>query len=997
MKLHFESDLQYQHDAIEAVCDLFQGQQAAHTTFTVTVPRADPTDLFGSTGTERDIGHGNRLNLLPDELLKNLKAVQLRHGLKPSDDLPQGDYAFTVEMETGTGKTYVYLRTIFELNKRYGFSKFVIVVPSVAIKEGVAKSIEMMTDHFRALYDGVPFTSFVYDSAKLGQVRTFATSSHIQIMVVTVQAIAAKKVVVMYKDREALSGDRPIDLIRGTQPVVIVDEPQSVDGGIDGQGRQAIKDMSPLCELRYSATHADKHNMVYRLDAVDAYQQKLVKQIEVASLEVTAGHNKAFVRVVSVKQTKSTVTAVLELDVKTASGGVTRANKTVSDGDDLEQVTGRPVYAGMRVGQIRGGRGKELVEIKLPGQEVFLKPGEAVNDVDRDAMVRLMIRRTIKAHLDKELRLRPRGIKVLSLFFLDEVKSYRVYDDDGNPQKGPYAVMFEEEYEALAKHPDYQTLFESIDTSFPTADVHDGYFSIDKKGAWQDTSESNEGSRESATRAYQLIMRDKEKLLSFETPLKFIFSHSALREGWDNPNVFQICVLREMGTERNRRQSIGRGLRLCVNQDGDRVRGFEVNTLTVVATESYQDFADKLQKEIEDETGITFGVVAKELFANIPEPAANGGQQPMGFVKSGELWDHLKQRGYIDQKGKVTDLLRIGLKDNKIDLPQSCAGQAAAIMDRLKKVAGKLEIKNADERQAVKVRKEVLLGPDFQALWDRIKFKTTYRVRFDCDDLVRKAGREIAQGPPVARTHVRVRTAGIDITAGGVLATERGSSAPMRVEETDIPLPDILTVLEERTHLTRRTIHRIITESGRLLDFRANPQQFIELVGTVIEKVKQALVVDGIKYQKIGDEEFYAQSLFEEKELSGYLHNLLDVKRGLHEQVVYDSDTERQFAAQLDGNEAVKVFAKLPGWFVVPTPLGNYNPDWAVLVSRDGEERLYFVVETKPSLFGTDLRGNETMKIECATAHFEALAEGQNAPAKYVVATDYDQFVSRLS
>ncbi|MBY0235572.1 MAG: restriction endonuclease subunit R, partial [Burkholderiaceae bacterium] len=473
----------------------------------------------------------------------------------------------------------VYLRTIFELNKRYGFTKFVIVVPSVAIKEGVYKSLQITEDHFKALYAGVPVDFFLYDSAKLGQVRNFATSSAIQVMVVTVGAINKKDVNNLYKDSEKTGGEKPIDLIRATRPIVIVDEPQSVDGGLSGAGKTALDAMSPLCTLRYSATHADKHHMVFRLDAVDAYERKLVKQIEVAAATVEDAFNRPYVRLLGVTNKRGRISAQLELHVQEATGPKLR-EESVSDGDDLAQVTKRAIYADFRVGEINTAKGSEFVELRYPGGEVALAIGQAHGGVDELAVQREMIRRTIREHLEKEKLLRPKGIKVLSLFFIESVERYRKFDAQGQAVKGDYARIFEEEYRRAAKLPSFQSLFAEVDLSTAAEDVHNGYFSIDKKGGWTETADNNAAGRENAERAYNLIMKEKERLLDFATPLKFIFSHSALKEGWDNPNVFQICALREMGSERERRQTIGRGLRLCVNQSGERVRGFDVNRLT---------------------------------------------------------------------------------------------------------------------------------------------------------------------------------------------------------------------------------------------------------------------------------------------------------------------------------------------------------------------------------------------------------------------------------
>ena len=986
MKLHFEPDLDFQLQAIEAVCDLFRGQEICRDEFTVTPQPADRQGHLADVLNE--FGIGNRLVLTDHEIHENLNAVQLRNGLPPSTSLDSGD--FTVEMETGTGKTYVYLRTILELHKRYGFTKFIIVVPSVAIKEGVYKSLQITEDHFRALYTGTPFEYFLYDSTKLGQVRNFATSPHIQIMVVTVGAINKKDVNNLYKDSEKTGGEKPIKLIKATRPILVVDEPQSVDGGLTGRGKQAgrgkdaLEAMDPLCTLRYSATHANKHHMVYRLDAVDAYERKLVKQIEVASATVEDAHNKPYVRLVSTSNRRGVVSAKVELDVERA-GRVRRVEKGVYDGDDLERTSGRDVYRDCRIGEIHVGRGSEFVELQTPGGEHYLRPGEAWGDVDVLAVQRQMIRRTIREHLDKEKRLRPQGIKVLSLFFIDAVERYRRYDDAGHPVKGDYARIFEDEYRRFANHPDYRALFDHADLDASVGQVHDGYFSIDRKGVWTDTEENNQSNRDNAERAYNLIMKEKERLLSLDMPLKFIFSHSALREGWDNPNVFQICTLRDIRGERERRQTIGRGLRLCVNQEGERLRGFDVNTLTVVATESYEAFAEHLQQEIGDETGIRFGVVETRQFAAIPVVSRDGQAAALGFEASKVLWEHLKSTGHIDPKGRIQESLRRALEDDTLSVPEEFAEQREAIVKELRKLAGRLVIRNADERRTIRPRKAVLHSPEFKALWERIKHKTTYRVEFDNEELNAQCVRALREAPEISRTRLQWRKADIAIGKSGVDATETTGAATVALDEADVDLPDLLTELQDRTQLTRRSIQRILCESGRLDDFKRNPQQFIELAAQAVNSCKQQAIVDGIKYQRLGDAAYYAQTLFEDEELTGYLKNLLDTAKSVYEQVVYDSGAEAAFADQLEKNDAVKVHAKLPGWFTVPTPLGSYNPDWAVLIDSEDGERLYFVVETKGSLLAADLRGVERAKITCGKAHFEALSVSE-PPAQYRVA-----------
>jgi len=1029
MKLHFESDLPYQAAAIEAVCDLFRGQEVCRSEFTVTmralstrplVPEVESGELFPGTVPQQMTlegvqetdqgGIGNRLTLLDDEIADNLGSIQVRNGLPPSGKLSAD---FTVEMETGTGKTYVYLRTVFELSRRYGFTKFVVVVPSVAIKEGVNKTLEITREHFEALYPSAKgYGFFQYDSAKLGQVRNYATSPNIQIMVITVGAInkfgdeseaaaeesdeakrREKSKNVMYRASENTGGEKPIDLVRATKPIIIVDEPQSVDGGIDGRGKKALDRMDPLCTLRYSATHAEKHNMVYRLDAVDAYEQKLVKQIEVAAATVQGANNKAYVKLLSVSSKRGVISAVVEVDRENSSGVVRRDPITVQDGFDLKQETGRTLYADVHIGEIRTAKGDQFMELKVPGSEVFLRPGDAWGDVDATAIQREMIRRTIKEHLDKEKRLRPLGVKVLSLFFIDAVDKYRQYDAEGNPVKGEYAVIFEDEYKRWARHPDYLSLFGEVDLNAAADEVHNGYFSIDKKkvaGKSVEVYKDTSGETKADDDTYNLIMRDKEKLLGFESPLKFIFSHSALKEGWDNPNVFQICNFSTRETERWRRQTIGRGLRLCVNQNGERLRGFEVNTLTVIATESYQQFAENLQKDIERDTGIQFGVVQDHEFAAITVKQENGELTPLGFDQSKTLWSHLKAQGYINDKGKVQDTLKVALKDGTLVLPAEYEVQRAQIAAVLRKLSGKLEIKNSDDRRTVPVRKSVLVSPEFKALWDRIKHKTTYRVQFDNEKLITGCIAALRNAPPITKSRLQWRKAGLAIGKAGVEATEKAGADTVTLNETDIELPDVLTELQDRTQLTRRTIARILTESGRLNDFKRNPQQFIELASDAVNRCKRFALVDGIKYQRLGDEQYYAQELFETEELTGYLKNMLmDTEKSVYQHVVYDSEVERDFADQLEKNNAIKVYAKLPGWFKVPTPLGTYNPDWAVLVERDGHERIYFVVETKSTLFTEDLRDREGGKIECGRAHFTALRVGEH-PVIYEKFKDVD-------
>jgi type III restriction enzyme len=977
MKLHFNADLDYQRDAIASVVDLFEGQETCQTNFTVAKFEIDAqTELYQS-----DLGIGNRLKLLDEDILKNLNNIQLRNGLSVTTEL--SDMNFTIEMETGTGKTYVYLRTIFELNRKYGFTKFIIVVPSIAIKEGVYKSLQITKEHFKGLYNNVRYDYFVYDSQKLGDLRNFATSDCVQIMVINIDAFRRSftdperedKANVIHRPHEKMTdGTRPIELLQATNPIVIIDEPQSVD--TTDKSREAIASLNPLCTLRYSATHKKRYNQVFRLDAVDAYERKLVKQIEVAGIDVEGSHNRGYIKLIKVDNRRSPITAQVEIDVKGNDGGVQRKKKKVRQGSDLFEVSGgRDVYDGYIIEDIYCEQGSEYISFTSKSDIVRL--GEAIGEVNQDDYKRLQIRKTIEEHLDKELRLSSHGIKVLSLFFIDRVANYRDYDEDGNPRPGKYAVWFEEEYRELIRKQKYADLFKSVDRETAAQGVHNGYFAVDKKkdatGAERLKDSRGDGDTAADESAYQLIMRDKEKLLSFDSKLKFIFSHSALKEGWDNPNVFQICTLNETSSEIKRRQEIGRGLRIAVNQDGERVHGFDVNTLTVMANESYEDFARKLQREIEEDTGIRFGIVEKHLFAGIPVETGDHIPKHLGVEASEELWQHLKECGYIDAKGKIQDKLRSDIKTRELQLPESFKQHTEAIRSALTKVAGSLNIKNAAERARVRLNKAVYLGTEFKELWDRIKSRTTFRVDFDPDKLIHACAEEIKNSLVVGRARFVFRRSQAEINRGGVMMGDALEQS-YTYEATDFALPDIVSFLQNETNLTRRSIVDILQRSGKFDHFKRNPQKFIEQTVGIIQHQMRLFIVDGIRYQKIGDEDYYAQELFETEELYGYLSkNMLESQKSVFSHIVYDSEVEAEFARSFELSQDVKVYAKLPSWFKIETPLGSYNPDWAVLVERDGKSRLFFVVESKGGLFTDALRPVEQAKIACGKAHFKAL------------------------
>ncbi len=984
MKLKFDPGLDYQNEAVSSVVDIFQGQEACRSTFTV----SPLSPVKGSTSflpgmVQNGLGVGNQLQLERREILRNLCSVQLRKGLQPSESLDSLD--FCVEMETGTGKTYVYLRTIFELHRNYGFTKFIIVVPSVAIKEGVYKSLQMTAEHFRGLYDNVQFEYFVYDSQKLGQVRNFAANDYIQIMVINIDAFRKSftqpeqesKANIIHRPHDRMSGNKPIEFVQATSPVVIIDEPQSVDR--TAKSKEAVASLNPMCTLRYSATHVDRYNMVYRLDAVDAYQRKLVKQIEVNGTEVKDSFNVPYIKLLEVDNRKSPIKAKIELDVRQKNGSVKRQARTVRSGHDLMEISGgRDIYEGYIIEEIYCEPGREYISFTSKPEIIFLH--QAIGVMENDEYKRLQIRKTIEEHLDKELSLRPLGIKVLSLFFLDKVANYRWYDQEGRPRQGKFARIFEEEYVRAMRKPKYASLLEQETPEAQARMVHNGYFAVDKKkdssGNQRFKDSKGEARTQADENAYQLIMKDKEQLLSFQSSLQFIFSHSALKEGWDNPNVFQVCTLNETASMLKKRQEIGRGLRIAVNQDGERVHGFEVNTLTVMANESYENFARQLQDEIEQDEGMRFGVVHKHSFSGAACQDDLDRIEPLGTQGSERLWKHFQKRGYIDSQGRIQDALRLDLKKGALDLPRDMQTYSPQIINILTRLAGELNVKNARDKQGVRLNKAVYLSPEFKELWDRIKHKTTYRVEFDTGQLISTCAREIRENLTVGKPRLVSTKARLDVDRGGVRA-ETFSESSAVFEARDYTLPDIITYLQNQTNLTRRTLVEILTASQRLDDFCKNPQKFIEQVSDIITRTMRMFLVDGIKYQKIGSDHYYAQELFQETELFGYLsRNMLQSAKSVYDHVVYDSSVERDFARSFELAEEIKVYAKLPQWFVIETPLGRYNPDWAVLVEVEGQKRLYFVVETKGSLAGQDMRPGEQARIKCGREHFKALGQG---------------------
>lgn len=979
MKIQFDPNQQFQLDAVAAVADLFDGQPQGAPEYAV-IDQGSLGGLYAGQ-VQTELGMGNRLLLDEEKVRQNVRKLQQQNDIEVLDvdapleawelfDVPANQVRrcphFSVEMETGTGKTYVYLRSIFELSRRYGFQKFIIVVPSVAIREGVLKNIEITADHFRALYNNLPFEHFVYDAKTAERLRPFATNNTLQIMVINIDAFrknftgteAEQKSNVIYKESDRLSGHQPIEFVQAARPVVIIDEPQSVDS--TDKAQEAIKALNPLCTLRYSATHRNPYNLIYRLDPVRAFQLKLVKQIVVASAATEDAVNGAFMRVEQIDY-KNGIKAKLRLHVQTANGPNERT-VTVKQGADLFALSNeRACYrSGFEVAEINAEPGSEFIRFS---NGRILRQGEETGGLQTDVW-RAQIRHTIQRHLEKELQVQGRGIKVLSLFFIDRVANYRDYDEAGHPVPGKLARAFEEELAVLAQNERYRELPWLRE---PVGKLHDGYFAQDKKGALKDTR----GDTQADDEVYNLIMKEKERLLSIDEPLRFIFSHSALREGWDNPNVFQICTLNETKSAVKKRQEIGRGLRLPVDQNGRRVFDDSVNKLYVMANESYEEFARALQTEYEEDCGVTFGKVSITALAKLTQ-VVDGQEQPIGSVAAETIRDALVAQNMLDTEGRIQPDFDPKRKGFQLELPEAQCDLVPAVIDLLSGYQIERHIRRDHDDGPNRLKKQVALSPEFQELWERIKPKTTYRVEFDTDTLVQLAVHGVKRMERIEKPHVRVTSGRLNVEKGGVTTSVAG------VAEEQLgyngPVPDILAYLQNETELTRSTLVRILKESGRLGEFFDNPQRFMDAVAAVIQYERHRLLVDGIKYERIDNTATKAEwemVRFKNEELINYL-TALPVSKSVYEYVVYDSDVERAFAQKLDEREDIKLFVKLPDWFKIDTPVGQYNPDWAIL-RDDGQAKLYLVRETKGTRQFLKLRTIEADKVRCGRRHFEAL------------------------
>ena len=1026
MKLQFKHQ-KFQADAAKAVVDVFAGQPYLTPTYMMDrgygqQTLTDDTDFTGWRN-ERIVPE------LSDKLiLEHLQKVQRTNQIKPSDKL-EGRYNLTIEMETGVGKTYTYIKTMYELNKHYGWSKFIVVVPSIAIREGVYKSFQVTQEHFAEEY-GKKIRFFIYNSAQLTEIDRFASDSSINVMIINVQAFnksvdaneklesgkrADKNAAIIFRKLDNFRSRRPIDIIAKTNPILIIDEPQSVEGPA---AKKNLKLFSPLLTLRYSATHkADSiYNMVYRLDAMEAYNKRLVKKIAVKGItESGSTATEGFVYLESINLSKADPTATIQFDCKGASG-IRKKTATVGIGYNLYDNSGNldEYKVGFVVKSIDGR--DNSVEF-LNGIKIFA--GDVIGKVSEDQLRRIQIRETILSHLERERQLFHKGIKVLSLFFIDEVAKYKQYDEAGHPFNGIYADMFEEEYNDILSSmqreigdEDYIRYLDAISAH----DTHAGYFSVDKKGKMTDSklSDKKEGTSDDID-AYDLIMKNKELLLDRDpkkSPVRFIFSHSALREGWDNPNVFQICTLKQSSSEVRKRQEVGRGLRLCVNQDGERmdanVLGNDVqsiNVLTVIASESYDSFAKGLQTELADAVAGRPVAVTADLFKGKVIVDARGNEQVVDGDTAQAIFEDLISNGYV-KRGTLTDKYYADKANGVIQVAEEVADSRDSVINILDSVydSRAMQPENArDKNVELQVDPDKLAMPEFKDLWKRISPKSVYVVDFDTDELVNKAIASINRNLHVPKIFFKVETGAMDeikskdsLLDGSAFSKSKSSTydSSKQIRVGSSVKYDLIGKLVGETGLTRKAVVAILTgiEKSVFEQFKFNPEEFIIKAAALINDEKATAIIQHITYNVL--DEHYDTDIFTEPTIKGKLGtNAMKAQRHLYDHIVYDSTNERDFATDLDTNTDVAVYVKLPDSFYIATPVGHYNPDWAIAFYEGTVKHIYFVAETKGSMSSMQLRLIEESKIHCAREHFKAISNGN---VVYDVVDSYQALMDKV-
>ena len=1012
MKLQFKHQ-KFQADAAKAVVDVFAGQPYLTPTYMIDKGAGS----YQQTLELEDFTGWSNQKIVPELndkiILENIQKTQRDNQIKPSDKL-EGRYNLTIEMETGVGKTYTYIKTMFELNKHYGWSKFIIVVPSIAIREGVHKSFLMTQEHFAEEY-GKKVRFFIYNSAQLTQIDQFASDSSINVMIINSQAFNAKGKDArrIHMELDEFRSRKPIDIIAKTNPIVIIDEPQSVEGK---QTKENLKQFNPLMTLRYSATHKSDsiYNMIYRLDAMEAYNKRLVKKIAVKGITESASTaTESYVYLESINLSKSAPTATIQFDCKGASG-IRKITKTVAEGYNLYDNSGQleEYKQGFIISKIDGR--DDSVEF-LNGIKIYA--GDVIGKVSEDQLRRIQIRETIISHIQRERELFSKGIKVLSLFFIDEVAKYRQYDAASEEINGTYADIFEEEYEDIIKNlqldtndSDYLKYLDLITAK----STHEGYFSIDKKGKMIDSKVSAKETTTDDVDAYDLIMKNKELLLDRDpnkSPVRFIFSHSALREGWDNPNVFQICTLKQSTSETRKRQEVGRGLRLCVNQNGERMDSnvlgndvHNVNVLTVIASESYDSFAKGLQSELAQAISDRPRAVTPELFTGKVIVDSSGNSDVITDDTAREIYVCLRTEGYIDKQGSLTDKYyadkangNIKLADEVVDFAQSVIAIIDSVYDSKAMMPEDARKNNVE----LSVDEDKLAMPEFKKLWNKINSKSVYVVDFDTDELVKKAIESLDKNLQVSKIYFRVETGAMEqirskeeLMSGESFVKEEAQNYNHAIALNSSIKYDLIGKLVDETGLTRKAIIQILRgiKQATFEQFKSNPEEFIIKAASLINDEKATAIIQHITYNAL--DEKYDTAVFTDPTIKGQLDkNAVKTKKHLYDHIVYDSTNEKNFAMELDTSKDVAVYVKLPSGFYISTPVGKYNPDWAIAFYEGDIKHIYFVAETKGSMNSMQLRQVEESKIHCAKEHFKAIS---NDSVVYDVVDSYKSLLDKV-
>ena len=1005
MKLQFKHQ-KFQADAAKAVVDVFAGQPASSVSRYLIdrgLEKMDQIDVEGMVFT----GWRNEpvIPALSDALiLEHIQKIQRANQIKPSTKLEGRDdgYNLTIEMETGVGKTYTYIKTMYELNRAYGWSKFIVVVPSVAIREGVYKSFEMTQDHFAEEY-GKKIRFFIYNSKQLTEIDRFASDSAINVMIINSQAFNAKgkdaRRITMKLDE--FRSRRPIDILAKTNPILIIDEPQSVEGK---QTKENLKQFRPMLTLRYSATHRSDsiYNMVYRLDAMEAYNKHLVKKISVKGIiETGTTATNSYGYLESVNLSKHDPTATIQFEIQSPSGAIKRKSKVMKERDNLfDHSNHLAEYKDRWVIEHIDGRDNSVRFLN----GITIYAGDVVGNVDEDQLRRIQIRETILSHIQRERELYRKGIKVLSLFFIDEVANYREYDAAGQPVNGKYARMFEEEYADIVGNLqlaiDEEDYIQYLD-SIPASKTHAGYFSVDGKGKMINSKVGRKETTSDDVSAYELIMKNKELLLDRDpkrSPVRFIFSHSALREGWDNPNVFQICTLKQSNSEVRKRQEVGRGLRLCVNRDGERMdenvlgnEVHEINVLTVIASESYDSFTRGLQTELSEAVADRPRAVLPELFAGKKITDTNGNTEVISEDIAREIWMDLRVNGYIDRSNALTEKYHADKDEGKVQVLDEVKDYAASILQILDSVFDPNALKPEDARKnniELHINEDNFSKPQFQALWAKINAKSAYTVSFDPAELISKSIAALNDKLRVNKIFFNVESGSMssidadDLRAGESFVKEKATSYSVSATANSNVPYDLVGEIVDRTGLTRKDVIAILKgiEKHVFDKFKENPEEFISKASAIINDQKASVIIEHITYNVLDDR--YGKEVFTDSTIRGKLGvNAVKANRSIYDHVVYDSENERKFVSDLDIRDEVAVYVKLPDGFFIPTPIGKYNPDWAIAFYEGSVKHIYFVAETKGTMqtlmFEDHTSTPEQAKIHCARQHFKAISNGE--------------------